>query len=47
MSWGEIIVNWNNISICKLISIADQSLFDCFVSCQHYNLLKSEVDGEN
>lgn len=34
----------SDLSVSKLLSMVDQSLFDCPVSCQDHHLLQSQVD---
>lgn len=47
MSFGEIIEYGSDLSVSKLFSMVNQSLFDCPVSCQDHHLLKSKVDCEH
>lgn len=47
MSFVEIIEYGSDLSVSKLLSMIDQSLFDCPVSCQDHQLLKSKVDCEH
>lgn len=47
MSFVEIMEYGSDLSVSKLFSTVDQSLFDCPVSCQDYHLLKSKVDCEH
>lgn len=47
MSFVEIMEYGSDLSVAKLFSTVDQSLFDCPVSCQDYHLLKSKVDCEH
>ena len=37
----------SDLSVSKLLSMVDQSLFDCPVSCQDHHLLRSKVDCEH
>ena len=47
MSFGEIIEYGTDLSVSKLLSMVDQSLFDCLGSCQDHHLLRSKVDCEH
>ena len=47
MSLIKIIEYRSDLSVSKLLSIVDQSLFDRLVSCQDHYLLMSKVDCEH
>lgn len=47
MPFVYIVEYGSDVSVSKLLSMVDQSLFDCLVSCQHNHLLESEVDREH
>ena len=47
MSFTPVKEYRSDLSVSKLLSIVDQSLFDCLVSCQDHYFLMSKVDCEH
>lgn len=43
----EIIEQWGDVSVSKLVRVVHQGLFDRPVSCQHQHFLGPQVDGEH
>lgn len=45
--FAEIMEQWGDVSVSKLVGVVQQGLFDRPVSCQHQHFLGPQVDCEH